>query len=104
MDPIPIILRSGDAVVMAGPECRRAYHGNLILELPWTLGSSYEQLGIPRILEGTLPPHLHGSEDDGDEWPTYQCYLQRTRININVRQVFPKGFNPLNMEVMSSTP
>ncbi|KAI0293455.1 hypothetical protein BC826DRAFT_384472 [Russula brevipes] len=38
--PIPILLRSGDIVVMSGPACRRAYHG------------------IPRILEGTLPEHL----------------------------------------------
>ncbi|KIM49179.1 hypothetical protein M413DRAFT_21445 [Hebeloma cylindrosporum] len=39
-DPIPILLRSGDVVIMSGPACRRAYHG------------------VPRILEGTLPPHL----------------------------------------------
>jgi hypothetical protein len=26
-EPIPILLRSGDAVIMSGPECRRAYHG-----------------------------------------------------------------------------
>lgn len=26
-EPIPILLRSGDMVVMSGPQCRRAYHG-----------------------------------------------------------------------------
>ena len=26
-EPIPILLRSGDVVVMSGPQCRRAYHG-----------------------------------------------------------------------------
>ncbi|KAF8959032.1 hypothetical protein BDZ97DRAFT_1923177 [Flammula alnicola] len=35
-EPIPILLRSGDVVIMSGPACRRAYHG------------------VPRILEGTL--------------------------------------------------
>ena len=26
-DPVPILLRSGDVVIMSGPGCRRAYHG-----------------------------------------------------------------------------
>lgn len=26
-EPVALLLRSGDAVVMAGPICRRAYHG-----------------------------------------------------------------------------
>ncbi|KAI0713454.1 hypothetical protein C8Q76DRAFT_731491 [Earliella scabrosa] len=77
--PGPILLRSGDVVVMSGPACRRAYHG------------------VPRILEGTLPPHLERSNDPselGEEWEPYAEYLRGTRINVNVRQVFPKGFKP----------
>ncbi|KAL0071535.1 hypothetical protein AAF712_001392 [Marasmius tenuissimus] len=74
-DPIPILLRSGDVVIMSGPRCRRAYHG------------------VPRILENTLPRHMVGSIDD-TEWKPYEDYLHSTRINVNVRQVFPKGFNP----------
>ncbi|KAJ8468271.1 hypothetical protein ONZ51_g9750 [Trametes cubensis] len=80
--PIPILLRSGDVVVMSGPACRRAYHG------------------VPRILEGTLPPHLEGVQsesrdsEDGADWEIYGEYLRGTRINVNVRQVFPKGFDP----------
>ncbi|KAF8078005.1 hypothetical protein FPV67DRAFT_1615190 [Lyophyllum atratum] len=72
-EPVPILLRSGDVVIMSGPECRRAYHG------------------VPRILEGTLPPHL-GSVDA--DWEPYEGYMRTTRININVRQVFPKEFQP----------
>ncbi|OSX64798.1 hypothetical protein POSPLADRAFT_1044247 [Postia placenta MAD-698-R-SB12] len=75
VEPIPILLRSGDVVIMSGPTCRRAYHG------------------VPRILEGTLPPHLV-AETDNDEWTVYEEYLRTTRINVNVRQVFPRGFNP----------
>jgi alkylated DNA repair protein alkB family protein 1 len=74
--PIPILLRSGDIVVMSGPACRRAYHG------------------VPRILEGTLPAHLgEDTQVDDESWPPYARYMNTARININVRQVFPKGFN-----------
>ena len=75
--PIPILLRSGDVVVMSGPACRRAYHG------------------VPRILEGTLPAHLgEGIHVNDESWLPYARYMDTTRINLNVRQVFPKGFNP----------
>ncbi|KAI0059084.1 hypothetical protein BV25DRAFT_1918788 [Artomyces pyxidatus] len=74
IDPVPILLRSGDIIVMSGPACRRAYHG------------------VPRILENTLPVHL--AADGMDEWLPYSTYLETSRININVRQVFPKGFDP----------
>ena len=69
-EPIPILLRSGDVVIMSGA-CRRSYHG------------------VPRILEGTLPPHLRAQEGD---WKLFAEYLETTRINVNVRQVFPLGF------------
>ncbi len=79
-EPISILLRSGDVVIMSGPACRRAYHG------------------VPRILEGTLPPHMKAAnlhdETLARDWESYEKYLETTRININVRQVFPKGFDP----------
>ncbi|KAK7466984.1 hypothetical protein VKT23_004047 [Stygiomarasmius scandens] len=75
-EPAAILLRSGDVVIMSGPVCRRAYHG------------------VPRILENTLPSHLRCSDDDVDNWSLYEEYMKTTRININVRQVFPKGFVP----------
>ncbi|KAJ7285931.1 hypothetical protein C8J57DRAFT_1663405 [Mycena rebaudengoi] len=74
-EPVPILLRSGDAVIMSGPACRRAYHG------------------VPRILDDTLPAHLAMQPGDSD-WQLFAEYMQSTRININVRQVFPKGFDP----------
>lgn len=74
-EPTGIILRSGDVLIMSGPACRRAYHS------------------VPRILNGTLPTHL--LEDDEDEnWEPYAQFMSTTRININVRQVFPRGFDP----------
>ncbi|KAJ6455668.1 hypothetical protein C8R45DRAFT_845367 [Mycena sanguinolenta] len=71
-EPVPILLRSGDVVIMSGPACRRAYHG------------------VPRILENTLPEHL-AAQHDGPQWEPFAAYMASTRININVRQVFPKG-------------
>ncbi|KAI0086619.1 hypothetical protein BDY19DRAFT_1074506 [Irpex rosettiformis] len=78
VEPVPILLRSGDVVIMSGPGCRRAYHG------------------VPRILENTLPPHFFAEQhgQPTSPWSIYQDYLRTTRININVRQVFPKGFEP----------
>ncbi|KIO06395.1 hypothetical protein M404DRAFT_481088 [Pisolithus tinctorius Marx 270] len=96
VEPTPILLRSGDVVIMSGPACRRAYHG------------------VPRILENTLPEHFAQSSrptNDGanasvsqterassttvaSAWEPYRTYMQNARININVRQVFPKGFVP----------
>jgi len=79
-EPVPILLRSGDIVIMSGPACRRAYHG------------------VPRILEGSLPRHLTADavveKEAREEWRPYEEYLGTSRININVRQVFPKGFDP----------
>ncbi|KAF8514056.1 hypothetical protein JB92DRAFT_2920854 [Gautieria morchelliformis] len=77
VEPIPILLRSGDIIVMSGPGCRRAYHG------------------VPRILENTLPMHLRSASAGEDDWQPFAEYLQTTRINVNVRQVFPSGFDPL---------
>ena len=50
-------------------------------------------LGVPRVLDNTLPKYLQHHQEDS-EWKAYSDYLRTTRININVRQVFPKGFDP----------
>jgi hypothetical protein len=48
--------------------------------------------GVRRILENTLPSHFRVNSDY--EWGPYREYMRASRININVRQVFPKGFDP----------
>ncbi|KAI9197116.1 uncharacterized protein BJ171DRAFT_522715 [Polychytrium aggregatum] len=70
-EPTPIVLQSGDIVVMSGP-CRLAFHG------------------VPRIIEDTLPEYL-ARRDDGtdDEWKPFGEFLSQARINVNVRQVHP---------------
>ena len=73
VDPVPILVRSGDAIVMSG-ESRLCYHG------------------IPLILSNQLEQDLHinttnqsFSEATGEEMVI--DYLRSHRININVRQV-----------------
>ncbi|KAG1756489.1 uncharacterized protein EDB91DRAFT_1092931 [Suillus paluster] len=82
VEPTAILLRSGDVAIMSGPACRRAYHG------------------VPRILEDTLPNHFFLNLDDEgcSSWTPYELYMRTSRVNINVRQVFPKGFVP-NLQV-----
>ncbi|BGO90279.1 hypothetical protein NBRC10512_004800 [Rhodotorula toruloides] len=72
--PLPILLRSGDGLIMSG-EGRRVYHA------------------LPRVLDGTLPGYLLASQFDAVEgaesWAPYGEYLERgARINVNVRSVF----------------
>ncbi|KAI8589122.1 2OG-Fe(II) oxygenase superfamily-domain-containing protein [Geranomyces variabilis] len=67
--PTPIVLQSGDMLVMHG-SARRAFHS------------------VPRILEHTLPEYLTPPQVLKPGWESYYNYLKNARININVRQVF----------------
>ncbi|WVW82433.1 alkylated DNA repair protein AlkB [Kwoniella bestiolae CBS 10118] len=71
--PRPIILRSGDCLIMSG-RGRQAYHG------------------VPRILEDTLPAHFDSQDTDDDTMRAAKKFISSARININARQVFPPGF------------
>lgn len=91
-EPIALLLRSGDTVIMSGPRCRRAYHGGISSQ-PINNQLIVDMfVGVPRILDNTLPSHFSAAGDE--EWAPYEEYLRTTRVNINVRQVFPKGFVP----------
>ncbi|KAL8276287.1 hypothetical protein RQP46_011315 [Phenoliferia psychrophenolica] len=70
--PLSILLRSGDGILMSGPQGRRVFHG------------------LPRVLEGTLPEYLSSTHADATpEWEPFGQYLGLgARININVREVF----------------
>ncbi|KAF9097296.1 hypothetical protein BGX23_009269 [Mortierella sp. AD031] len=78
--PTPILLQSGDILVMTGP-CRSAFHG------------------VPRIIEDTLPRYLQ-SDPENPEWDIYADYLAEARINLNIRQVYP----PKSATTTTSTP
>ncbi|KAI5449228.1 hypothetical protein NCC49_005207 [Naganishia albida] len=73
--PLPLILRSGDAIVMSGAS-RTFYHG------------------VPRVMEGTLPAYFEEDEEDTEERRAVKRFMKAARININARQVFPVGFVP----------
>jgi len=83
--PVALLLRSGDVVVLSGA-CRLAYHG------------------VAATLPGTCPDALFagasggggsggGSElsGGGDERAHFRSYLERHRINFNLRQVVSDG-------------
>ncbi|GAA5815660.1 hypothetical protein MFLAVUS_009173 [Mucor flavus] len=69
-----VSLRSGDIIVMTGP-CRKAFHG------------------VPLILENTLPDYLSNKNEysDSPDWKLFGDYMSTSRINLNIRQVYPKG-------------
>ncbi|OAD78707.1 hypothetical protein PHYBLDRAFT_99020, partial [Phycomyces blakesleeanus NRRL 1555(-)] len=71
--PVSIYLRSGDIVVMT-KHCRQYFHG------------------VPKIIEDTLPAYLSPQTafTDTPDWEPFGTYMQTSRINLNVRQVFPK--------------
>jgi len=61
-----IRLRSGDAVFMDG-KSRYAWHG------------------VPQIVAGTCPEWL--KDWPGDDYPEWKGWMERKRINLNVRQM-----------------
>lgn len=68
-DPVtPMLLHSGDIVVMSG-QARKCYHG------------------VPRIVLAPTKPWT------GDDWENTPCgrYLDSSRINMNIRQVLLPG-------------
>jgi alkylated DNA repair protein alkB family protein 1 len=60
-------LRSGDAVLMSG-ESRYAWHS------------------VPKVLEGTCPEWMQSWPES--EHPEWDGWMERKRINLNVRQMF----------------
>lgn len=78
--PLPLLLRSGDVVVMSG-QSRRVFHG------------------VPRIVEGMMREGLlldSESHDGSEVWQgcedsrEIEDFIKGTRINVNVRHVFSK--------------
>ncbi|KAG1236466.1 hypothetical protein G6F68_005948 [Rhizopus microsporus] len=72
--PTPLLLRSGDVIVMTGP-CRKAFHG------------------VPLIIEGSLPDYLSNNNEysDSPDWKLFGDFMSTSRINLNIRQVYPPG-------------
>jgi alkylated DNA repair protein alkB family protein 1 len=81
MEPVPILVRSGDVMIMSG-ESRYSYHG-----IPSILSRSLEAelCGYP------LPAELKAETEEGKlidtETEAVLEYLKEHRINMNVRQV-----------------
>ena len=80
--PLPLLLRSGDVIVLSGPS-RRSYHGTCLgHHLPVSRSLTLLHAGIPRVLDGTLPSHFSEAstiEDDSSWDPVMADYLRTTR-------------------------
>lgn len=94
VEPVPILLQSGDVVIMSG-EARRAFHGvPKILRVKCNCQSSKDRfLSSFSMLQASNCPWAR--ELDRVTQPEFSetdqefilKYLDRHRININVRQV-----------------
>ncbi|KAK4683446.1 hypothetical protein P7C73_g6819, partial [Tremellales sp. Uapishka_1] len=92
LPPRPIILRSGDVLIMSG-RARQFYHGKFSMGPAHGESTDYPSLlGVPRIMEDTLPAHFAPSDLDDLTMAAAKRWIQNGRININARQVFPPGF------------
>jgi alkylated DNA repair protein alkB family protein 1 len=49
-------------------------------------------VGVPLVLDD--PPPMEILDGDND-WQPFKDFIHGTRININARQVFPSGFDPI---------
>jgi hypothetical protein len=49
-------------------------------------------VGVPRIMEGTLPDTFAARGTDDAVTAAAKRWIQTARLNINARQVFPPGF------------
>jgi alkylated DNA repair protein alkB family protein 1 len=44
------------------------------------------KIGVPLIIEDSLPEYLVNDDDD-DDWKLYGEFMKTARINLNIRQV-----------------
>jgi alkylated DNA repair protein alkB family protein 1 len=68
--PIPLLLQSGDVVVMSG-DARLCFHGY----------TYFRSSSLVRVIPDTCPTHLLNDDPVG-------TFMSHSRINVNVRQVF----------------
>jgi alkylated DNA repair protein alkB family protein 1 len=87
---VPILIRPGDVMVMGG-DCRLNYHSMARL-LPDT--KCLPSIDVDRVPAPTqqVPSTLEaGSPISMQDERALQAFLEKHRININVRQVYPDG-------------
>lgn len=59
----------------------------------WTLITNDTTLGVPLIIEGSLPDYLSNNNEysDSPDWKLFGDFMSTSRINLNIRQVYPPG-------------
>lgn len=95
--PIPILLRSGDVVIMS-TEARLAYHGVPRVLPPSQVGHVPAPLSTEAITHGLSCRKEEGVKGSCahchelmSAWPNFISYLSVSRINVNIRQVISEN-------------
>jgi len=93
---LPILVRPGDVMILGG-SCRLAYHGMArvippTVSIPPAPAVNHEQALIEN--SSSSPTGVAATFDEVER-PYLAEYLQRHRININVRQVLPDGVSSI---------
>ena len=87
-EPIAMFLRSGDVIILAG-DSRLSYHG-----VPKILSISNDEKSVnclsPASLDTAVKAGLYSDYGMFGNWSNIYSYMQKSRINISVRQVFSK--------------
>lgn len=49
--------------------------------------------GVPLIMQDTLPDYLSNNNqyDDAPDWKLFGDFMSTSRINLNIRQVYPRN-------------
>lgn len=92
-EPTPILLESGDIIVMSN-KSRSYYHG-----IPKILHSEKKPWKIKdeERLTGSYLEEVKDKLNDRDLWDPFEKYVNKSRINMNVRQVLFAGQKSLTI-------
>lgn len=93
---LPILVESGDVIVMSG-ESRLFYHGvPRILQAKVQLWNQVEQLSSEICENECFLKEVQEKVFDARLWEPFDCYVKKSRINMNVRQVLLPGQKSLD--------
>ncbi|CAG9788035.1 unnamed protein product [Diatraea saccharalis] len=106
--PTAILLQSGDILVMS-KEARLCYHAvPKILpasSTPWNenLNEVTEKISLYKYISQSVDFHKNMNRNiNCNEWSKFGNYVDKSRININVRQVLKENQNRLQCDVLLS--
>lgn len=95
-EPLPILLHSGDIIIMS-KEARLCYHGvpRIVESVNKTWHSEFIEKG--RMIKNPLfEEDILKRINDELSWELFEFYVSKSRINLNIRQVLFSGQKKLS--------